>query len=247
MKESIVYILSSGEHIAMTSDLSPEITSTLKAFEIARKGNAVYHVASLNLENASDLEHIDFLPKRDLIASVDNSTQSIIVRGLQMLYWHEKHQRCGACGDILKDDAHKDEKVCISCAARYYPTVSPAIIVLIRKGDEMLLSRSPHFPPGMYGLIAGYVEPGESAEGCIHREVLEEVGIEVNNIRYFGSQPWPTPSSLMLGFTADYVSGEITLQDDELEDAAWFSKDNLPRLPIKASIAAQMIESFLSR
>lgn len=118
--------------------------------------------------------------------------------------------------------------------------------MLISRGEEILLARAPRLPAGMYALIAGFVEPGESLEETVVREVREEVGIEVKDIRYFGSQPWPFPNSLMIGFTATYATGEIVIEPEELSDAAWFSKHNLPLLPSKASIARKLIDWFIS-
>jgi len=118
--------------------------------------------------------------------------------------------------------------------------------VLVRRGDEVLLARSPGFPPEMYSVLAGFIEPGESIEETIEREVCEEVGVEVANVRYFGSQPWPFPNSLMIGFTADYAGGELRVDPEEIEDAGWYGVDNLPALPPKVSIARAMIDSFVT-
>jgi NAD+ diphosphatase len=128
----------------------------------------------------------------------------------------------------------------------FYPRLSPAAIVLIRHGDKVLLARSPGFPPGMYSVLAGFVEPGESIEETIYREIREEVGVEVTNVRYFGSQPWPFPNSLMIGFTADYAGGELRKDPEEIEDAGWYSIDDLPVLPPKVSIARAMIDQFVA-
>jgi NAD+ diphosphatase len=129
----------------------------------------------------------------------------------------------------------------------HYPRVSPAVIVRVRRGEEILLARSPGFPKGLRSVLAGFVEPGESIEETIHREVREEVGIEVENLAYFSSQPWPFPNSLMIGFTADYAGGELEPQPGEIEDAAWYRADDLPQLPPKVSIARRMIEDFVAR
>jgi NAD+ diphosphatase len=126
----------------------------------------------------------------------------------------------------------------------FYPRLSPAAIMLIYRGDELLLARSPHFPPGMYSALAGFVEPGESIEETVRREVREEVGVEVGEIRYFGSQPWPFPNSLMIGFLVEWADGEIRLgEPEEIEDARWFRSEDLPPLPPKVSIARAMIDA----
>ena len=126
----------------------------------------------------------------------------------------------------------------------FYPRLSPAVIVLVKRENEVLLARSPGFPEGMYSVLAGFVEPGESIEETIGREVREEVGIEVENLRYFGSQPWPFPNSLMIGFTTNYAGGELRIEPAEIEDAGWYRVDSLPKLPPKVSIARAMIDSF---
>src|SRR5690606_2224103 len=120
------------------------------------------------------------------------------------------------------------ERTCPTCHLAAYPRISPSIIVRIHKGDQILMARSPHFAPGIYGLIAGFVESGETLEETIHREVMEEVGIKVKNIRYFDSQPWPFPDSLMIGFTAEHASGDIQVDHHEIEHADWYGKDNIP-------------------
>ncbi|WP_051710375.1 NAD(+) diphosphatase [Andreprevotia chitinilytica] len=167
----------------------------------------------------------------------------VAARAKQLLHWDRDHRFCGRCGTATRAAEHEAAKVCPACNNRMYPRVSPAIMVLIRRGDELLLGRSPHFKPGVYSALAGFVEPGETAEACVHREVMEEVGIKVDNLRWFASQSWPFPHSLMLAFTADYVSGEIVPQPGEIEDARWFRFDALPEMPSPASIARALIEA----
>jgi NAD+ diphosphatase len=129
----------------------------------------------------------------------------------------------------------------------HYPRLSPAIIVLVRDGSRVLLARSPGFPEGMYSVLAGFVEPGESIEEAIRREVREEVGIEVTNLRYFGSQPWPFPNSLMIGFTTEYAGGELEIDPAEIEDAGWYETGEFPPLPPRVSIARAMIDGFVAQ
>ncbi|MFH0966628.1 MAG: NAD(+) diphosphatase, partial [Methanobacteriota archaeon] len=136
--------------------------------------------------------------------------------------------------------------ICPSCGLITFPRLSPAIIVRITDGDRILLARSPHFPSHMYSVLAGFIEPGESLEATIHREVFEEVGVRVSDLRYFGSQPWPFPDSLMIGFTARYVSGDITCDGVEIEDAQWFTRDQMPELPGILSISRALIDDFLA-
>ncbi len=139
-------------------------------------------------------------------------------------------------------------KQCPTCGLTHYPRLAPAVIMLITRGHELLLSRAYHHPPSRYAVQAGFVEVGETLEEAVRREIREEVGLEINNIRYFGSQPWPFPSQLMIAFTAEYAGGELKINyaEAELEDAGWYTVDNLPPLPSVNSIARQMIEAFIT-
>lgn len=183
---------------------------------------------------------------RELYGTLDEDFFILSGRAIQIVEWDRTHQYCGHCATPTTQLPNERAKRCPKCGLVNYPRLSPAIIVLISRGEEILLARAPRLPAGMYALIAGFVEPGESLEETVVREVREEVGIEVKDIRYFGSQPWPFPNSLMIGFTATYASGEIVIEPEELSDAAWFSKHNLPLLPSKASIARKLIDWFIS-
>jgi NAD+ diphosphatase len=138
-------------------------------------------------------------------------------------------------------------KQCPQCGFVSFPRISPAIIVLVEHDGKALLARSPRFKEGLFSTLAGFVEPGETLENAVRREVKEEAGINVKNIRYFGSQPWPFPDSLMIGFTAEYACGEITVDNNEILDARWFSADNMPEIPGKISISRALIDWFLDR
>lgn len=165
----------------------------------------------------------------------------LAARAKQMLGWELSTRFCGACGHPTLPLSGEPAKQCPACGQRYYPQIAPAIMCLVRRGHELLLARSPHFRPGMYSALAGFVEAGESVEACVHREVFEETGIRVRNLRWFSSQPWPFPQSLMLAFHADYAGGEIVPQPGEIEDAQWFGLDRLPDLPAPVSIASRLI------
>ncbi|HEX5128086.1 MAG TPA: NAD(+) diphosphatase [Rhodocyclaceae bacterium] len=165
----------------------------------------------------------------------------IAVRAKQLVTWDLQSRYCGACGTATQTLEGEPAKECPACKLRAYPRLSPAIMVLIRRDRELLLARPPHFRPGFYSALAGFVEAGESVEACVHREVQEEVSLRVTNLRWFGSQSWPFPHSLMLAFHADYLSGDIVPQASELEDARWFSLDELPELPSPVSIAYRLI------
>ncbi len=155
------------------------------------------------------------------------------------------HRFCGTCGTrtVTKPGEHAPR--CETCARDIYPHVAPCMITLVHDGPRVLLSRAPTFPKGMYGLSAGFIEPGETLEQCVHREVREETALEVKNLRYRGSQPWPMPSQLMVGFFAEYAGGELVVDTNELEEAAWFHVDDLPTLPPPVSIARHLIDSYV--
>ncbi len=168
-------------------------------------------------------------------------------RAIQVLEWDRTHRFCGACGRPTVSLGHERARRCEACGLNFYPRVAPAIIVLIHRGEEALLAKSRLSPHGFYSTLAGFVEPGESLEHALDREVLEEVGVRVKNVRYFGSQPWPFPHSLMVGYHAEWESGEIRLDEQELADAQWFRHDALPTIPPNASIARKLIEAWRER
>lgn len=163
----------------------------------------------------------------------------------ELLYWNQNTQFCGVCGGQMKLHTAISKR-CENCGKEIWPQVAPAVIVRITRGnDEVLMARARNFRGDFYGLIAGFVETGETLEEAVVREVREETGLEVKNIRYFDSQPWPYPSGLMVGFTADYAGGQIHIQHEELQNVAWFHRDHLPKLPEKLSIARRLIDDWL--
>jgi len=162
----------------------------------------------------------------------------------ELLYWDRNTKFCGVCGGRMH--FHTDiSKRCEMCGKEVWPQLATAIIVLIRRDDEILLARGRNFKRDFYGLIAGFVETGETLEQAVRREVMEETGLTIKNIRYFDSQPWPYPSGLMVGFTADYEDGQLHLQREELKKAGWFHRTNLPNLPEKLSIARRLIDDWV--
>ncbi|MEM7347753.1 MAG: NAD(+) diphosphatase [Chloroflexota bacterium] len=178
-------------------------------------------------------------------SQLPNDVFAVAGRAVQIVDWDRNHQFCGRCGAETATMPSERGKQCPNCHLVSYPRLSPSIIVLIRRGDEVLLARSPRFPKGMYSVLAGFVEPGETLEDTVHREVKEEVGISVKNLSYFGSQPWPFPNSLMLGFMAEYAGGHLKPDPTEIEDVGWFTVDNLPNIPPKLSIARGLIDAFI--
>lgn len=167
-------------------------------------------------------------------------------RAIQIVEWDRDHQFCSRCRAATEIQDGERSRKCPRCGLIAYPRLSPAVIVLVERGDEILLARSPHFLPGVYSTLAGFVEPGETLEQTVAREIEEEVGVRVRDVRYFGSQPWPFPNSLMIGFRARYAGGDLMLDPDEIEDAGWFRADTLPKLPSPISIARALIEAFLA-
>jgi NAD+ diphosphatase len=201
-------------------------------------------------EAAPDLEPPEgtvFRDLRGLFSGMDEDFFRMAGRAKQIVGWNATHRFCGRCGGETGPVQGELARKCTRCGMLHYPRLSPAIIVLVRDGSRVLLARSPGFPAGMYSVLAGFVEPGESIEETIKREVREEVGIEVKNIRYFGSQPWPFPNSLMIGFTAEYAGGELEIEPTEIEDASWYEPGEFPPLPPRVSIARAMIDAFAAR
>ena len=198
---------------------------------------------------AADIEYLpestpgELVTVRDLFGIAGAEAFALAGRATQLLDWQNNHRYCGRCNTPTTMKTTEYAMACPSCGLLVYPRISPAVMVLIERGDELLLARSPHFRPGMFSALAGFVEAGETLEQCAHREVREEVGIEITNLRYFRSQPWPFPNSLMIAFFADYVSGVITPQPSEIEEAGWFSRRALPPLPHPVSIARQLIDA----
>lgn len=165
----------------------------------------------------------------------------------ELLYWDGNTKYCGVCGAPMTMHTQISKK-CTACGKEVWPQLATAIIVLVHKGDEeVLLVHAKNFKGDFYGLVAGFVETGETLEEAVHREVKEETGVEITNLRYFGSQPWPYPCGLMVGFEADYVSGNIKIQQSELAAGAWFNRNNLPTIPEKLSIARRIIDAWLGR
>lgn len=192
-------------------------------------------------------EGMVFRDMRDFFFGVDEDFFRMAGRARQIVGWHVTNRFCGRCGGETEPASGELAKRCTRCGMMHYPRLTPAAIVLIRRGEQILLARSPGFPKGLYSVLAGFVEPGESIEETIVREVREEVGVRVENVRYFGSQPWPFPNSLMVGFTADYAGGELAPEPGEIEDAGWYTVYDLPQLPPDTSIARAMIDDFVRR
>jgi len=196
-------------------------------------------------ESVEPPENMAFQTLRELFFRMDEDLLQIAGRAYQVVNWDRDHQFCGRCGSRMVGSRREHSKKCPNCGLVNFPRIAPAVIMSITRGDEILLARSPRFQPGRYSVLAGFVEPGETLEETVARETYEETGILIKNIRYFGSQPWPFPNSLMIGFTAEYDSGEIVVDGVEIEDAGWFTPDTLPGLPSAYSISRSLIDNYL--
>lgn len=203
----------------------------------------------------TDSEHFEMCPLRQSYYKLSKSDYLKAGKCQELLYWDQNTKFCGVCGGPMHFDTPISKK-CDHCGKELWPSLAIAIIVLIRRKaptpaadgsykDEVLLVHANSFRDNHYGLVAGFVETGETLEEAVYREVMEETGLHITNLRYFGSQPWPYPCGLMVGFTADYDYGKIHLQRSELSKGAWFDRDHLPHIPEKLSIARQLIDAWL--
>lgn len=191
------------------------------------------------------LEGYEWTELRKSYSLVTHSAYQEAGKAAEILYFDLHHQYCGICGGAMSWHS-PISKHCTNCGEELWPQLNTAIIVLIHKGKEALLVKSRNFKRDFYGLVAGFVETGESLEECVRREVREETGLEISHIRYYGSQPWPYPIGLMIGFHADYAGGNICLADNELCDAKFFTPDNLPNIPEKLSMARMLIDDWVA-
>lgn len=190
---------------------------------------------------------LEFLGLRQLYEQIDSSMLQAAFRAVQIVAWDETHRFCGACGEPTIKKADEHAKVCPECGHISYPRLSPAVIVAVTKGDKLLLASNKNFTSGLYSVLAGFVEAGETLEECVKREIREEAGIEVKNIKYFGSQSWPFPNSYMLAFTAEHESGDIQIGENEIADAKWFSVEEIPKIPGSLSISRKLINWFIEK
>ena len=193
-----------------------------------------------------DPAKIEFTDFRTTLSFIDPSDFKLISRASILINWKAANQFCSTCGNKTLFNSKEGAPDCECFAPPRYPIISPCIITLIHDKDRILLGRSKFFPPNMFSTLAGFIEAGENAEEALVREVMEEVNVKVSEIKYYGSQSWPFPSQLMLGYFCKYVEGEIKLNDAELEEARWFHLDDLPMIPPDSSISGQLIRSYIS-
>lgn len=231
-------------HVPDETELSGKLTGQTMRHEVLLPNGHTIHTAAIEFP----VEEDDQWLMVGLRASFDYVTLAeykAAGKAFQILWWDRHSRFCPVCGTPTRQQA-PIMKRCPACGYEIYPPISTAIIVLVRRGtDEILLVHARNFRGTFYGLVAGFLEPGETLEQCVEREVREETGLKICNIRYFDSQPWPYPSGLMVGFTADYAGGNIKLQDEELSAGAFYHRDHLPELPQKLSIARRLIDHWL--
>jgi NAD+ diphosphatase len=226
--------------------------------DLDERGLVVAHQHYLGLLEDRQCYAVDLAPEvalpsgmalhglRSLYGRLDEDHFALAGRAVQILTWDRTHRFCGRCGTPTEPMAGERGKHCPACGLTAFPRLSPAVIVLVSRPGQVLLARGRQFPEGMYSTPAGFVEPGESLEEAVQREIAEEVGVSVRDIRYFGSQPWPLPHQMMIGFTATWEAGEIRIDENELADARWFTRDAMPRIPPRMSISRALIDAFLS-
>ncbi len=234
------------------NDLKIPFTDSLKEFSIISIRE--YYLGTLDghptytAEVTPETTAPEGMSFEDLKLTYDILDEDIFLlagRAIQIINWDKNHQFCGACGAPTINWEHGNAKKCPECGHMSFPRISPAVITAIVKDGKLLMAKHSYGVTNRYGLIAGFVDPGETLEEAVKREVAEEVGLKVKNIKYFDSQPWPFPHSLMVGFTAEYKSGEIKVDELEILDAKWFSPEEISPLPSKMSIASELIEWFI--
>jgi NAD+ diphosphatase len=255
-EQESIWLIISGDKLVQLSPESGYLKSAWRDLSFAHAyeeqivrigsydGQACYLIDMGNEQLESD--EISLVSMRSILMQVDNAFFGIAARAWQIALFMRTHRFCGQCGSTMQQIDWEMAMHCSRCHHRCYPRISPCIIVAIRHQDKLLLAQGkPHQSRQMYSTLAGFVESGETLEEAVHREVFEEVGVKVTNLRYFGSQPWPFPHSLMVGFLADYAEGEIVVDGHEIIDAKWFSVDALPNIPPKLSIAGQLIQQTI--
>jgi NAD+ diphosphatase len=249
--EHVWFVFQEGKLLIANADtrdpLSAKDVETLQPLLIRQY--ALYSNHQYTVYCAEMPQHIEqpanllSIPLKKALEQLGDLWYNLAVKAASIINWDKNHQFCGHCGHSTVHESNTFERRCTACNLLFYPRISPSVIVVIRHEDKILMARSPHFPPGAYGLIAGFVEPGESLENTVHREVFEEVGISIKNLSYFGSQSWPFPDSIMMAFTADYDAGDINIDGVEISEAGWYRFNQLPGRPTsKVSISSRLLD-----
>lgn len=253
--ESLIVLLSSQGLWSHEETWQPLSFSNWKSMGLPERAGDPHFLGSLDgiacfcfyLEDVKVLEGQGcWVDLRSLLSNSNEAFFELANRASQVCTWERTHRFCGQCG--AKNQYHVTDRalVCDDCGLHNYPRISPCIIVLVRKGKQCLLARNARTASQYFSCLAGFVEAGESVEQCLHREVMEEVGVEVENLQYVGSQAWPFPGQLMIGFIADYKAGDITPEPEEIAEADWFDYDQLPLVPPSRTISGLIIDAFVS-
>jgi NAD+ diphosphatase len=235
-------VLASPDEFELPTLASLPILEPAQLWPVGRLGGETVFAATL--ADAADA------PTRSLRAVLAEAPAPIAAaagRAAQIAEWERGHVFCGRCGSRTEQHASELARVCPSCGAQYYPRITPAVIMLVERDGRVLLARRAGLERPFFSVLAGFVEPGETLEETVRREVREEVAVEVEDVRYFASQPWPFPSQIMIGFTARWADGEIEVDDSELAEADWYGPDDLPPIPGPFTIARWLIDDFLAR
>lgn len=253
-----LWLVFQGARILLADDVGQGYFPVLKDFSWLGMGEAARQylgvLESLPVfavsvpESAISPEGYHFEDLRRILGQVDDELFAVAGRAFQILEWAHSHRFCGRCGTPTVSHARGERaRICPSCAFSSYPRINPCVIVAVTSGEEILLARAQRFNRPMFSTLAGFIEAGETAEEALLREVQEEVGVVVRHPRYFGSQSWPFPGNLMLGFHADYESGDIVLQEEEIAEAGFYHFSDLPLMPPAGSIAHALIQDFVVR
>ena len=253
--EQDIYFLFLGDELLVKSHGENAMIPTIKDLEKINLVNVQY-LGSLKEQNCfcGELTKDTIIPKdmyfrkiRPLIGILEENMFWLAGRAIQIVNWENSNKDCGRCGNLTETMKGERRKKCPICGLINYPRISPAIIVAVVKEGKLLLAHNNQWPKERYSVVAGFVEPGETFEDCVHREVFEEIGIKVKNIKYFGSQPWPFPNSMMVGFTAKHLEGEIKVDGIEIGNADWYKSDELPVIPASISISRKLIDWFIDK
>ncbi len=246
-----IYLLFKGDELLVEINQETVKIPKIKDTNISDKTYLGFY-NNLNYFSGQLIEHfpseiLKFKKLRTLYKKLDDDIFFIAGYAFYIHKWHQENKFCNRCGFMMNDSKKERAKNCTNCSNTIYPKLSQAVIVAVIKDNKILLGRGYHFPKSMYSVLAGYVDPGEDLETCVCREIKEEANIEVQNIKYFGSQYWPFSDSMMIGFTAEYKSGDIKTDNDELEDARWFNKEGIPLVPDDLSISRKLINWFIAK
>ncbi|MDP1818570.1 MAG: NAD(+) diphosphatase [Acidimicrobiales bacterium] len=241
---AITVVVRQGQVVVL--DEHPEdVAPTAPRLVLGTLDGAACWAVDLDGDGVPDVEGL--MPLMGLYGRVDDLRWTLAGRAVQLVEWQRTTRFCGRCGTATEPATGERACRCPTCGLLSFPRLAPAVITLIERDGEALLARGRAFPVPMYSCVAGFVEPGETLEGAVHREVLEEVGVHLASVRYVASQPWPFPHSLMIGFEATWESGDIRIDEDEIVDAAWFRPDDLPTIPPGMSIARTLIDAWIAR